>query len=94
MTGFTNGYAALPDRFGRDPVHLVGISMDGMISFQLACDHPSLLRSLTIVNSALGVIPHKPREHLEVAKHRFLSRLLSLWTIGHALGRLLFPKAK
>ncbi|MFO6380139.1 alpha/beta fold hydrolase, partial [Pseudomonas aeruginosa] len=73
---------------------LVGISMGGMIGFQLACDRPDLLRSLTIVNSTPEVIPRKPREHLEVAKRRLLSRLLSLRTIGRALGRLLFPKAE
>ncbi len=65
-----------------------------MIGFQLACDRPDLLRSLTIVNSTPEVIPRKPREHLEVAKRKLLSRLLSLRTIGRALGRLLFPKAE
>ncbi|MCO2463526.1 alpha/beta hydrolase [Pseudomonas aeruginosa] len=94
MAGFAEDCAALLDRLGCGPVHLVGISMGGMIGFQLACDRPDLLRSLTIVNSAPEVIPRKPREHLEVAKRKLLSRLLSLRTIGRALGRLLFPKAE
>ena len=94
MAGFADDCAALLDRLGCGPVHLVGISMGGMIGFQLACDRPDLLRSLTIVNSTPEVIPRKPREHLEVAKRRLLSRLLSLRTIGRALGRLLFPKAE
>jgi pimeloyl-ACP methyl ester carboxylesterase len=34
------------------PVHFVGLSMGGMIGFQLAVDHPQWLRSLCIVNSA------------------------------------------
>ncbi|MBN0638865.1 alpha/beta fold hydrolase, partial [Pseudomonas aeruginosa] len=94
MAGFAEDCAALLDRLGCGPVHLVGISMGGMIGFQLACDRPDLLRSLTIVNSTPEVIPRKPREHLEVAKRKLLSRLLSLRTIGRALGRLLFPKAE
>ncbi|MFX5610710.1 alpha/beta hydrolase, partial [Acinetobacter baumannii] len=51
MAGFAEDCAALLDRLGCGPVHLVGISMGGMIGFQLACDRPDLLRSLTIVNS-------------------------------------------
>ncbi|MBG6495786.1 alpha/beta hydrolase [Pseudomonas aeruginosa] len=94
MAGFAEDCAALLDRLGCGPVHLVGISMGGMIGFQLACDRPDLLRSLTIVNSTPEVIPRKPREHLEVAKRKLLSRLLSLRTIGRALGRRLFPKAE
>jgi 3-oxoadipate enol-lactonase len=33
------------------PVHVVGLSMGGMIAFQLAVDAPDLIRTLTIVNS-------------------------------------------
>ena len=33
------------------PAHLVGLSMGGMIAFQIAVSHPELLRSMVIVNS-------------------------------------------
>ncbi len=33
------------------PAHLVGLSMGGMIAFQMAVSHPELVRSMIIVNS-------------------------------------------
>lgn len=91
IAGFAADAAALIEHLGLAPVHLVGISMGGMIGFQLGVDHPELLRSLTTVNSAPEVKPRSPRDYLEVAKRWTLSRLLGLDTIAKALGRLLFP---
>ncbi|WP_165670860.1 alpha/beta fold hydrolase [Metapseudomonas otitidis] len=91
IAGFAADAAALIEHLGLAPVHLVGISMGGMIGFQLGVDRPELLRSLTIVNSAPEVKPRSPRDYVEVAKRWTLSRLLGLDTIAKALGRLLFP---
>lgn len=88
---FANDLSALIDHLNLGPVHLVGISMGGMIGFQLAVDHPEQLLSLCIVNSGPEVRPHSLRDCLEIAKRWSLSRLLSLETIAKALGRLLFP---
>nr|WP_079278064.1 alpha/beta hydrolase [Pseudomonas aeruginosa] len=94
LTDMAGDALHLLDALDIPQAHVLGASMGGMIGFQLACDRPDLLRSLTIVNSTPEVIPRKPREHLEVAKRKLLSRLLSLRIIGRALGRLLFPKAE
>lgn len=92
ISDFADDAAALIEHLQLPPVHLVGISMGGMIGFQLGVDCPHLLRSLTIVNSAPEVKARTPGEWLEVAKRWTLSRLLSLESIAKALGRLLFPK--
>ncbi|MDH4556892.1 alpha/beta fold hydrolase [Pseudomonas sp. BN417] len=91
IAAFADDVVALIEHLGLIDVHLVGISMGGMIGFQLGVDRPDLLRSLTIVNSGPEVIPRAPREFLEIAKRWSLSRLLSLETIAKGLGRLLFP---
>ncbi|MFC5695289.1 alpha/beta fold hydrolase [Pseudomonas sp. GCM10022186] len=88
---FAADVAALIEHLGLIDVHLVGISMGGMIGFQLGVDQPALLRSLTIVNSGPEVKPRSPKDCLEIAKRWTLSRLLSLETIARALGQLLFP---
>ena len=44
--------AALLRELGQGPVHFVGLSMGGMVAQSLAARHPSLLRSITIANSA------------------------------------------
>ena len=91
IAAFAEDVAALIEHLGLIDVHLVGISMGGMIGFQLGVDHPELLRSLTIVNSGPEVKPRSPKDYLEIAKRWTLSRLLSLDSIAKALGRLLFP---
>ncbi|MHA6493987.1 alpha/beta fold hydrolase [Pseudomonas borbori] len=92
IAGFADDVAALIEHLQLGPVHLVGISMGGMIGFQLGVDHPQLLRTLTVVNSGPEVKARSPRDYLEIAKRWTLSRLLSLDTIAKALGKLLFPK--
>ncbi|MBL8989265.1 MAG: alpha/beta fold hydrolase, partial [Gemmatimonadetes bacterium] len=49
--------AALIRRVGGGPVHVVGLSLGGMVAFQLAVDDPALVRTLTIVNSGPEVVP-------------------------------------
>ena len=46
---FADDTAALIRALDIAPVHVIGISMGGMIAFQLAVDSPGLVRSLVIV---------------------------------------------
>ncbi|WP_275546913.1 MULTISPECIES: alpha/beta fold hydrolase [unclassified Pseudomonas] len=92
IADFADDVAALIDHLQLPPVHLVGISMGGMIGFQLGVERPELLRSLTIVNSGPEVKAKSARDWLEIAKRWTLSRLLSLETIARALAKLLFPR--
>lgn len=92
IKGFADDVAALIEHLQLPPVHLVGISMGGMIGFQLGVDRPELLKSLCIVNSGPEVKAKSARDYIEIAKRWSLSRLLSLDTIAKALGKLLFPK--
>ncbi|MES2818367.1 MAG: alpha/beta hydrolase [Pseudomonadota bacterium] len=92
MAGFASDVADLLDHLQPGPVHLVGISMGGMIGFQLGVDQPERLKSLTIVNSGPEVKAHSPSDYLEIAKRWTLSRLFSLESIAKVLGKRLFPK--
>lgn len=92
ISGFAEDVAALIEHLHLPPVHLVGISMGGMIGFQVGVDYPHLLKSLTIVNSGPEVKVKTPKDALMVAQRWTFSRLLSLEVIGKKLGGLLFPK--
>lgn len=92
IADFADDVSALITHLQLPSVHLVGISMGGMIGFQLGVDQPQLLRSLTIVNSAPEVKASTIGQWLEIGKRWTLSRLLSLESIGKALGKLLFPR--
>ncbi|AYC33756.1 alpha/beta fold hydrolase [Pseudomonas cavernae] len=92
IAAFAEDVAALVEHLKLERVHLVGISMGGMIGFQVGVDFPQLLKSLTIINSGPEVKAKKPGDYLMIAQRWTLSRLLSLEQIGRGLGRLLFPK--
>jgi len=44
------------------PVHVIGISMGGMIAFQVAVDAPEMVKSLVIVNSGPEFVLRSPRD--------------------------------
>ncbi|TVP92294.1 MAG: alpha/beta hydrolase [Pseudomonadaceae bacterium] len=73
--------------------HIVGISMGGMIAFQLAVDHPDIPASLTIINSGPEVVPRGFADYRMAAKRLFFAHILPLKTVSRGLARLLFPQA-
>ncbi|WP_304640562.1 alpha/beta fold hydrolase [Pseudomonas sp.] len=89
---FADDTKALIDELQLQRPHIIGISMGGMIAFQLATDHPEVPASLTIINSAPEVKPRRPAEYLMVAKRLLLAHAFPLGVTAKALGKLLFPK--
>lgn len=92
IEGFSADLIALIDYLNLGPVHLVGWSMGGMIAFQMAVNEPGLVKSLCIVNSAPQVKIRTPDDVWQWFKRWSLMRLVSLESVGKALGAKLFPK--
>jgi len=92
IPAFSADIQALLEHLNLGPVNYVGLSMGGMIGFQLAVDRPELLKSLTIVNSAPEVKIKSAKDFWQYAKRWTLARLVSMETIGKGLGENLFPK--
>ncbi|MGN2431575.1 alpha/beta fold hydrolase [Pseudomonas syringae] len=92
IQGMSNDVEALIEHLRLGPVHVVGLSMGGMIGFQLAVDQPELLKSLCIVNSAPQVKVRSLGDLWQWARRWTLSRVVGMTTLGHALGKRLFPK--
>ncbi len=76
------------------PVHIVGISMGGMIAFQLAISNPELIKSMTIVNSGPEMAAHSFKERLQIIQRLLIFRLFSMQKIGEVISGRLFPKAE
>ncbi|MCI0671444.1 MAG: alpha/beta hydrolase [Myxococcaceae bacterium] len=89
---FARDIAELLRALRTGPVHVVGISMGGMIAFQLAVDAPELTRSLVIVNSGPEVVLRTLRERLLISSRFFILRFFGLKAMTGVLAKKLFPK--
>lgn len=89
---FSEDTAALIRELDFAPLHVVGISMGGMVAFELAVSYPELLLSLTVVNSYPEMRVETTGEHLQAWRRLLFLDLLGMRGTGVVLGRHLFPK--
>ena len=88
---FAEDAAKLIRHLGMGPVHVMGLSMGGMIAFQLAVDHPELVRSLIIVNSGPEMILRSWKEKLAILQRRLIVRMMGMRKMGEVLAGRLLP---
>ena len=88
---FADDAAKLIRQLELGPVHVMGLSMGGMIAFQLAADHPDLVRSLIIVNSGPEMILRTWQEKLAIAQRRLIVRMMGMRKMGEVLAVRLLP---
>lgn len=91
LAQFGRHSAELIRRVVGGPVHVVGLSMGGMIAFQLAVDAPDLIRTLTIVNSGPELVPRNLTEKMGLWSRVAIVRCLGLRKMGEVLAPRLFP---
>ncbi len=84
--------ALVLERLGACPAHVVGLSLGGLIAFQLAIHHPSSVRTLTIVNSGPAFVPRTLKEHAAVALRLGVARLFGPAGMSRMLAKRLFPR--
>ncbi len=89
---FAQDLAALLDHLSISAAHIVGISMGGMIAFQLAVLRPDLVKSLVIVNSGPELVVSTFKDRLGVWQRFLIVRLLGMRRMGEVLSERLFPK--
>lgn len=92
MPLFAEDAAELIKLLGAEPVHVVGISLGGMIAFQLAVDHPELIKSLVIVNAGPEVVVRTMKDRWNVFLRFAIVRLLGMRKMGEVLSKRLFLK--
>ncbi|MCK5915165.1 MAG: alpha/beta fold hydrolase [Deltaproteobacteria bacterium] len=85
--------AALIKEVAPGPVHLVGISLGGMIALQLGIDSPELIKSLIVVNAVSEVKVKTLKEKFELQLRLISLSLLGMRNLGKLLAARLFPNS-
>lgn len=73
-------------------VHIVGLSMGGMIGCQLALDQPGLVRSVVVVNSGPALVARTAADRVALWQRLAISRLLGMRRMGRFLAGRLLPR--
>jgi len=89
---FAKDTAELIKALGISPIHVVGISLGGMVAFQLAVDYPELVRSLVVVNAGPEVVARTMKDHWQIFFRFAILYLLGMRRMGMVLSKRLFPK--
>jgi pimeloyl-ACP methyl ester carboxylesterase len=84
--------AALLDALHLKNVYVIGLSMGGMVAFQLAVDRPDQVRSLVIVNSGPDMRPLTWKLKLAFTSRLVMLRLMGPQRFGAMIAGRLFPK--
>jgi pimeloyl-ACP methyl ester carboxylesterase len=91
MQLFADDARALLEHLDIKWAHIVGISMGGMIAFQMAVDHPSAVRSMVIVNAGPELKPRSMRERLQIWQRVLIVRFLGMRSMAKVVAPRLFP---
>ncbi|MEK6806682.1 MAG: alpha/beta hydrolase [Pseudomonadota bacterium] len=90
MAMFAADMAALLRAEGVSQAHVVGLSLGGGVAFQLALDHPRLVKSLTIVNSGPHAIMETFAAKFAIQLRFVIIRLFGLQKLGEIVAKKLF----
>ena len=88
---FAEDTAEFMKTIGVESAHVVGISMGGMIAFQLAVTAPERIKSLVIANTGSELIVRSFRDFLQVMQRKLIVRVLGMRKMGEVLSKRLFP---
>ena len=89
---FASDIIALLDELAPDPVHLLGISMGGLVAQQIVLDAPNCVRSLVLVNTFSHLQVGGLKDWIALLRRVVALRFRTMEQVGHVVARQLFPK--
>jgi pimeloyl-ACP methyl ester carboxylesterase len=90
---FAADTAGLLHALGIESAHVVGLSLGGCVAFQLSVDHPALLKTMIIVNSAPTMGGNTAEFKQEIRRRVAIVQQRGMRAMGEDLSKNLFPKA-
>ena len=88
---FAEDSARLLSSLDCSPAHIMGISLGGMVGFQMGIDYPVSVRSLVIVNSTPDLVPRNLQDRLSTWQRYWIIQLMGMRKLGEVLGNRFFP---
>jgi pimeloyl-ACP methyl ester carboxylesterase len=92
MAQLADDAALLLDALAAAPAHVIGLSLGGMIAYQLAVSGPDCLRSLTVTSSAPEVVARSPRQRLALGLRLWMIHALPIALLNRVLAWYMFPE--
>jgi pimeloyl-ACP methyl ester carboxylesterase len=92
MADFAADIAAILAHLGVDSAHICGISLGGMVAFQLAADSPERVRTLAIINSGPAFPGRTLKGRLTLLSRFAVIRMKGLPALAPIIAGRLFPK--
>jgi len=92
MDQFAGDAAHLLKALDAFPSHVLGISLGGMVAFQLALDYPSLVDRLVIVNSVPELMPRNLTDRLGYWQRLLIIRFMGMEKMGQVLAERFFTR--
>lgn len=89
---FAADTARLIRALGLSPVHVAGLSLGGMVAFQLALDASKMVKSLIIINSGPELILHSFAERTAFLQRKLIVRCLGMKKMAQLLAKILLPE--
>jgi pimeloyl-ACP methyl ester carboxylesterase len=73
------------------PASILGISLGGMIAFQLGISYPDLVKNLVIVNSTPELVARTLKDWLGIWQRLLIVRFMGMRKMGEVLGNRFLP---
>ncbi len=90
MALFAKDTACLIEGLGLNPSLIMGISLGGMVAFQLGLDFPALVKKMVIVNSVPELIPRNISDRMAYWQRLFIIRFMGMERMGVVLAERFF----
>lgn len=91
ITLFAHDTARLLNELKSSPAHVLGISLGGMVAFQMAISFPEVVKSLIIVNSTPELVPKTLKDRFGIWQRLLIVRFMGMRKMGEVLGNRFLP---
>ena len=90
---FSSDIANLMQTLNLPAAHVIGMSLGGMVAFQLALDYPERVNSLIIINSVPDLVARNWKDRISFLQRLLIVNFLGMEKMGEVLAERFLPGA-